>query len=40
MMNHIEKTCMKVTPPLAVAPVAQEDDIQWNPNDDGIDFNP
>ena len=27
---------MKVTPPLAVAPLAQEDDMRWNPNDDGI----
>ena len=26
---------MKVTPPLAVAPIAQEDDMRWNPNDDG-----
>ena len=25
---------MKVTPPLAVAPLAQEDDMRWNPNDD------
>ena len=31
---------MKVTPPLAVAPLAQEDDMRWNPNDDGIVFNP
>ena len=23
---------MKVTPPLAVAPLAQEDDMRWNPN--------
>ena len=29
---------MKVTPPLAVAPLAQEDDMRWNPNDDGILF--
>ena len=27
-----EKTRMKVTPPLAVAPLAQEDDMRWNPN--------
>ena len=27
-------------PPLAVAPVTQEDDMRWNPNDDGIVFNP
>ena len=38
-----EKTRIKVTPPLAVAPLAQEDGIQlydmrWN--DDGIAFNP
>ena len=26
-----EKTRMKVTPPLAVAPIAQEDDMRWNP---------
>ena len=25
---------------LAVAPLAQEGDMRWNPNDDGIDFNP
>ena len=31
---------MKVTPPLAVAPLAQEDDTRWNPNDDGINMNP
>ena len=35
-----EKTRVKVTPPLAVAPLAQEDDMRWNPNDDGIVFNP
>ena len=36
------KTRMKVTPPLAVAPIAQEqeDDMRWNPNDDGIVSNP
>ena len=34
-----EKTCMKVTPPLAVAPITQEDDMRWNPNDDGIVVN-
>ena len=27
-----EKTRMKVTPPLAEAPIAQEDDMRWNPN--------
>ena len=26
-----EKTRMKVTPPLAVAPITQEDDMRWNP---------
>ena len=37
-----EKARMKVTPPLAVAPVTvtQEDDMRWNPNDDGIVSNP
>ena len=33
-----EKTRMKVTPPLAVARGAhytQDDDMRWNPNDDG-----
>ena len=35
-----EKARMKVAPPLAVAPLAQEDDMRWNPNNDGIDFNP
>ena len=28
-----EKARMKVTPPLAVAPITQEDDMRWNPND-------
>ena len=32
--NETER--MKVTPPLAVAPLAPEDDMRWNPNDDGI----
>ena len=31
---------MKVTPRLAVAPLAHGDDMRWNPNDDGINFNP
>ena len=31
---------MKVTPPLAVAPLAQEDGMRWNPNDDGINMYP
>ena len=26
-----EKTRMKVTPPLAVAPITQDDDMRWNP---------
>ena len=34
-----EKARVKVAPPLAVAPLAQEDDMRWKPNDDGIDFN-
>ena len=36
--NETER--MKVTPPLAVAPLAQEDDMRWNPNDDGINMYP
>ena len=36
----LQKTRMKVTPPLAVAPITQEDDMLWNPNDDGIVSNP
>ena len=35
-----ETASMKVTPPLAVAPLAHGDDMRWNPNDNGIDFNP
>ena len=31
---------MKVTPQLAVAPLAHGDDMRWNLNDDGINFNP
>ena len=27
-----EKTRMKVTLPLAVAPITQDDDMRWNPN--------
>ena len=34
-----EKARMKVTPPLAAALIAQEDDMRWNPNNDGIVFN-
>ena len=33
-----EKARVKVAPPLAVAPLAQEDDMRWNPNDDGINM--
>ena len=35
-----EAAHMKVTPPLAVASLAHRDDMRWNPNDNGIDFNP
>ena len=35
-----DATRMKVTPPLAVAPLAQEDDMRWNPSDDGINMYP
>ena len=35
-----EKARMKVTPPLAVALITQEDGMRWNPNDEGIVFNP
>ena len=35
-----EAARMKVTPPLAVAPLAHGDDMRWNPNDNDIDFNP
>ena len=35
-----ENACMKVIPPLAVAPLAQEEGMRWNPSDDGIVFNP
>ena len=35
-----EAARMKVTPPLAVAPLAHGEDMRWNPNDIGIDFNP
>ena len=31
---------MKVTPLLAVALFAQEDDMRWNPNDDSINMIP
>ena len=35
-----EAARMKVTPPLAVAPLAHGEDMRWEPNDDGINFNP
>ena len=35
-----EAARMKVTPPLVVAPLAHGCDMRWNPNDDGINFNP
>ena len=35
-----EAARMKVTPPLTVAPHVHGDDMRWNPNDDGINFNP
>ena len=35
-----EAVHMKVTPPLAVAPLAHGGDMRWNPNDDGINVNP
>ena len=37
-----EKTRMKVTPPQAVAPITstQDNDMRWNPTDDGIVSNP
>ena len=35
-----ETARMKMMPPLAVASLAHGDDMRWNPNDNGIDFNP
>ena len=35
-----ENARMKVMPPLAVLLLAHEDDMRWNPNDDGVIFNP
>ena len=35
-----EAARMKVTPLLAVAPLAHGDDMRWNPYVDGINFNP
>ena len=40
LIKKDEAARMKVTPPLAVAPLAHGDDMRWNPNDDGINFNP
>ena len=31
-MIRDEKTRMKVTPPLAVVPITQDDDMRWNPH--------
>ena len=30
---RVENARIKVTPPLAVSPLAHEDDMRWNPND-------
>ena len=38
MYLHISR--MKVTPPLGVAPIIQEDVMRWNPTDDCIVSNP
>ena len=35
-----EAARLRVTPPLAVAPLAHGEDMRWNPNDDGINCNP
>ena len=35
-----EAARMTVTPPLAMAPLVHGDDMRWNPNDDGVNFNP
>ena len=35
-----EAACMRVMPLLAVAPLAHGEDMQWNLNDDGINFTP
>ena len=35
-----EAARLRVTPPLAVAPLAHGEDMRWNLNDDGINFNP
>ena len=35
-----EAARLRVMPPLVVAPLAHGEDMRWDPNDDGIDFNP
>ena len=35
-----EAARLRMTLPLAVAPPAHREDMRWNPNDDGINFNP
>ena len=35
-----EAARLRVTLPLAVAPLAHGEDMRWNPNDDGINFIP
>ena len=35
-----EAACLSATPPLAAAPLAHRKNMRWNPNDDGINFNP
>ena len=35
-----EAARLRVTPPLAVAPLAHGEDMRWDLNDDGINFNP
>ena len=34
-----EAAHLKMTPPLAVAPLAHGENMRWDPNDDGIIFN-
>ena len=36
----IKDEAARWTPPLAVAPLAHGEDMRWDPNDDGIHFNP
>ena len=35
-----EAARLRVTPLLAMAPLAHGEDMQWDPNDDGINCNP